>query len=316
VPSFPPRLHVLLARDAPRGVVLRRGPSGQVCAIGWDRDRDRFTVGQWLRGRIYERRSDLSPDGVHLIYFAMNGHWKGRARGSWTAISRAPWLTALTLYAKGDCWNGGGLFLSSREYWLNDGYGHERLEDASGLRRQDTRPWPGSYGGECPGVYYLRLQRDGWRFRPELTRSSRSSTVDVFERDLRGGWILRKYADGTVGPPPGRGVYGECHVLEHGERRIVEDHPDWEWADLERARLVWAAAGKLWTGTPGKDGLRDARVLHDFDGMTFERLEAPYPRPAPVVRAALTETPAPEPPARPRKAARKRRASKGRRGSK
>jgi cytochrome bd-type quinol oxidase subunit 2 len=30
-------------------------------------------VGQWLKGRIYERRSDLSPDGKHLIYFAMNG---------------------------------------------------------------------------------------------------------------------------------------------------------------------------------------------------------------------------------------------------
>jgi hypothetical protein len=71
--KFPPRLHVLLARDTPYAVILPRGPSKTTCSIGWDRRNDTFTIGQWLRGRIYERRSDLSPDGKHLIYFAMNG---------------------------------------------------------------------------------------------------------------------------------------------------------------------------------------------------------------------------------------------------
>ena len=71
---------------------------------------DATEVGQWLRGRLYELRADLSPDGKYLIYFAMNGHWGSRAKGAWTAISRAPYLTAIALFAKGDCWNGGGLF--------------------------------------------------------------------------------------------------------------------------------------------------------------------------------------------------------------
>src|SRR5262252_8905258 len=106
----PPWLHVLLARRARVGVVLRRGPSRSVCAIGWDRDRDTFEIGQWLRGRIYERRSDLSPDGQYMIYFAMDGRWSSRTRGAWTAISIAPHLKAIALYAKGDCWHGGGLF--------------------------------------------------------------------------------------------------------------------------------------------------------------------------------------------------------------
>ncbi len=57
---FPACLHVLLARQAPVGVVIRRGPSKAVCTIAWDRKRDQFQIGQWLRGRIYERRADLS----------------------------------------------------------------------------------------------------------------------------------------------------------------------------------------------------------------------------------------------------------------
>src|SRR4051794_37027692 len=63
--KFPARLHVLLARDANVGLVIRRGPSKSVCTILWNRERDTFKLGQWMRGRIYERRSDLSPDGLH-----------------------------------------------------------------------------------------------------------------------------------------------------------------------------------------------------------------------------------------------------------
>src|SRR5262245_29894464 len=86
VALFPPRLHVLMAREAPVGVVIRRGPSKSVCTLIWDRRSDSFILGQWLKGRIFERRSDLSPDGKYLLYFAMNGRWRTEARGSWTAI--------------------------------------------------------------------------------------------------------------------------------------------------------------------------------------------------------------------------------------
>lgn len=48
----PARLHVLLAREAPLGVVIRRGPSKTVCTINWDRRRDEFTVGQWMRPHL------------------------------------------------------------------------------------------------------------------------------------------------------------------------------------------------------------------------------------------------------------------------
>ena len=70
------RLYAILARESHRAVVFRRGPSKQVLLVSWNTDTDAFTEGQWLKGRIYERRCDLSPDGELLLYFAAN--WKER----------------------------------------------------------------------------------------------------------------------------------------------------------------------------------------------------------------------------------------------
>ena len=278
-----PRLHVLLARAAPVAVVLRRGPSKTVAAIEWNRTTDRFTIGQWLRGRIYERRCDLSPDGKHLIYFAMNGRWSSPTLGSWTAISRAPYLRAIALYAKGDCWHGGGLFVDNRSYWLNDGYGHKPLTATTEVHRADRAAYVPTWGGECWGVYFLRLERDGWTPRPELAPPS---TVDagmmVFDRPLRHGWVLRKRARAAVDHPPGRGVYFDEHeLIEPNRDRRVLRH-DWEWADVDGDRLVWAEAGALWAGrltarsAKLDDPIDAPALLHDFTGMTFQAIRAPY----------------------------------------
>src|SRR6266487_4194859 len=119
----PARLFVILAREAPKAVVLRRGPSKWVQLILWHTDTDTFDFGQWFHGKIYGPRSDLSPDGSKFIYFAQK--ITGRTLQdseytySWTAISKPPYLTALALWPKGDCWHGGGLFLNHRTVWLN-----------------------------------------------------------------------------------------------------------------------------------------------------------------------------------------------------
>jgi len=301
VPTLPPRLHVLLARDAPVGLVLRRGPSKAVCAIGWDRKRDRFEVGQWLRGRIYERRSDLSPDGKHLIYFAMSGRWTtSPTKGSWTAVSRAPYLHALALYGKGDCWNGGGLFIDDDTYWLNDGYGHFELASTTEVTRGDSRAYVARWGGECPGVYFNRLLRDGWRMRDDLSLRTRSESSDVFEKPLAHGWTLRKFAYGMIGAPPGKGVYFDEHELVH-EGREVRRH-GWEWAEHDPFgnRLVWATDGKLWAGTLTKqsanreDPVEYVTMLHDFTDMTFVAITAPYATPTRTAsRRAVVSPPAP-----------------------
>lgn len=270
--EFHPRIHVLFAREVPLGVVIRRGPSKRVCTLLWDRTTDEFQLGQWLHGRVYERRSDLSPDGKHLIYFAMNGHWDGEAKGSWTAISHAPYLKAVTLLAKGDCWHGGGLF-TGKGYWLNDGGGHTSLRDSREVRR-DSRFQPSEYyGGECTGVYYVRLLRDGWKMiRHEKLATWKEQTV--FEKPAPGGWTLRKIAHEEVGSPPGKGCYWDEHQLDGPGGTVAL--PEWEWAEVDGDRLVWTAGGKLFAGKLQVGGIAGEVELHDFNGTEFQPIAAPY----------------------------------------
>jgi hypothetical protein len=273
--QFKPRIHVLLARHTPVGVVIRRGPSKSACTVLWDRRRDEFRLGQWFKGRIYERRSDLSPDGSHLIYFAMNGKWDSESKGAWTAISRAPYLKAVAFFPKGDCWHGGGLFTGGSTYWLNEGCGHSVLRDTREVRRDREYEPSRQFGGECLGVYYPRLLRDGWKL-VQRVNVAKWKDHDIFDKPVHRGWVLRKVAHAEVGAPPGKGCYWDEHELVHvtSERRI--SCPDWEWADIDGERLVWAAGGKLFAATLRVDGMTQETELHDFSGMTFERAQAPY----------------------------------------
>jgi len=266
---------VLLARDASVGVALRRGPSKRVCTVLWNRRKDEFRVGQWLNGRIYERRCDLSPDGKYLIYFAMNGRWQSEAKGSWTAISRAPYLKAVAMFPKGDCWNGGGLFTDNTKYWLNDGCGHAELRNTSEVQR-DKKFQPSQYfGGECLSVYYPRLMRDGWTYLGRQKVSNRSD-IDVFEKPLREGWFLRKLAHAESGAPPGKGVYWDQHELFRPASDTLIKYPAWEWAELDRNRLVWSTEGKLYAARLKPKGIFDERELFDFNKLEFEAIAAPY----------------------------------------
>jgi hypothetical protein len=269
--EFPARLHVLLARNAKVGLVIRRGPSKSVCTVLWDRKRDKFKLGQWMRGRIYERRCDLSPNGKLFIYFAMNGHWESETKGAWTAISRVPFLKAMSLFAKGDCWHGGGLFLSDKEFWLNDGKGHTELKTWSLVRRNIDGHPPDYFGGECLTVYFNRLKRDGW-----VMSGQEVQETTVFEKKLPKSWLLRKLAFSEIGAPPGRGCYWDAHELRQDTTNTVLAFPEWEWADFVDGRLVWAAEGQLRTARLGRGKLSGEKLLHDFNDMKFEALAAPY----------------------------------------
>ena len=267
-----------MACDARVGVVIRRGPSKSVATLLWDRRTDEFKMGQWLKGRIYERRSDLSPDGKHFIYFAMNGKWDSETEGSWTAISRAPFLKAIALYAKGDCWNGGGLWISNGKYWLNEGHlrgEHKVLQDTTKVIRDPDYDPDEDYGGECLGVYYHRLLRDGWKL-VERRNMGKRKHEDLFEKKIDKSWALRKIAHSEIDSPEGKGCYWDEHQLIGSDDEQVMSFPHWEWAELDRSRLVWAEKGKLYAGWMKKSGLADVRQLHDFTDMAFKLIKAPY----------------------------------------
>jgi hypothetical protein len=116
--STPPqvRLHLFHARAAARTVILRQGPTRLWRMILWDRDTDNFHEGQCLKHKVYAERCDLSPDGRHFLYFALDGQWSQPTRGSYTVISRPPFFTALRLHPQGDTWGGGGFFVDATRF--------------------------------------------------------------------------------------------------------------------------------------------------------------------------------------------------------
>ena len=118
----PCRLFIITAQKAPVALILRRGPAAWYHVILWNMSRDSFEHGSWIRGRIYEEKCDLSPDGKLFVYFILQGN---RARSAythaWTAVSRPPWLTALALWPQGTTYGGGGRFTDNRRLVVRTG---------------------------------------------------------------------------------------------------------------------------------------------------------------------------------------------------
>lgn len=225
---------------------------------------------------MYERRCDLSPDGRHLIYFAMNGRWKSEMLGSWTAVSKAPYVKVLGLWPKGDCWHGGGLFITNDTFWLNGGSCARGITwEAPGLAHQYECPWPRGPGYECPAVYYVRLQRDGWTLH-DRRPDGRGGRVAHFSRRIDEHWSLHKYAHETVDHPVGRGCYFDEHMKYNESRQEGTVHSEWEWADVDGQRIVWASQGVLFSGHLARNGMADTRQLFDARTVTYERIQAPY----------------------------------------
>jgi hypothetical protein len=260
------RLFVVLARDAPRAVIFRRGPSTHVMLALWHTDTDRVEEGQWLKGRIYERRADLSPDGTKLIYFA--AQWRRSDVPTWTAISTPPWLSAHVLWPKGDAWGGGGLFEANDAVALNHPYGDLKLDPSSTLppklRVREMQLF--GAGGEDFPLFGMRLQRDGWRV---VSRGAYART-----RPLEKSLELQMRIVGMNE----RG--GDWYVVEH---RVVDgdevllDLGRTEWADWDRSGdLLFARAGVLFR-LRRRDGLDlgKAREVIDLRDRKFEAREAP-----------------------------------------
>ena len=270
-----PRGAVLLYRypgrpEFPTGDIIALLPAWNPGAEEPDRHRDPIT------GLAF------SPDGRHLIYFALNGKWESPTGGSWTALSRAPFLKALVLWGKGDGWHGGGLFTGPGRYWLHDGSPtpgytvHALLRDSPELARDLAFDPEGGVGGECLGVYFPRLLREGWRLVDARTLGV-GKRVFQWEKALPGGWILRKIARAQVEHPVGKGCYWDEHSLVDPTSGVIIDHPDWEWAEWRDGRLLWAAGGRIHAaGLDEARGTVDEHLLIDLNGLTFERRIAPY----------------------------------------
>jgi hypothetical protein len=268
----PCRLFVYLARRAPLAVVLRRGPTDWARLSLWHTDSDCFAHGQWIKGRVYERRSDVSADGSLFAAFVRQSGGRNTAGAdTWIALSRPPYFTARAVWFVGGTYHTGAFFPSDETLWL--GYQEDTPPDVGalppGLRIAAPRPIPYIDGtGEWTErtVHFNRLLRDGWRLldrethaslweRPHPSASLTLTMMHSFEDYRRaGGPYAVRY---SVGSPGGT------------SRDIGEAN----WADWDQhGRLIVARHGCLYewraTGEP--------RLMENFN----EQEPDPQPMPA------------------------------------
>jgi hypothetical protein len=291
------RIYALIARSRRVGVVFRRGPSKQVRLIRWSLSDDRFQPGQWLKAHVYAERCDLSPDGELLCYFAGNHR---APYGTWTAISRPPYFTALALWPKGDAWGGGGLFDSRIRLRLNHRpqpyrSGQDEMKLADGFRVPKrlmvTSLGEHSGWGEDYPIRWLRLARDGWQFvRPaenerwvgfDSLQLVVNDAPEFIAKPMRMGkrvlYTLRIANHGRF-ERDGRSYVETAEILAPDEA-LLRELGRVDWADLDHnGDVLWAWAGKLWRlpkGKRGDFGTSEPRLLADFNDMQFEQVPPP-----------------------------------------
>ncbi len=113
------KLFVIPAREEPIAVILRRGPSRWYHVIQWNTRDDSFVHGAWIKGRIYEHKCDVSPNGRFCVYLVLQGsRCQTEFTHAWTAVSRVPWLHSLVVWPQQETWTGGGRFQSDKELTL------------------------------------------------------------------------------------------------------------------------------------------------------------------------------------------------------
>jgi hypothetical protein len=219
--AIAPRLFGIVARNAPVIALMRRGPSRWTQLIRWDTENDRFEEGQWVHARVMPRRSDLSPDGKLLIYFATSYR---SDPATWTAISRVPHWTAINFWPWGDSWGGGGLFFSNSQF---------------ALYKLHAEDYP---------IFEKRLTRDGWRIISDwqdLLPNYQHSVMKFAKLNRSKTLELLMDAHSGIGPKrPGIGVYYETYQVRVCSTGHTIDLTNAAWAEFDfRDRLVFTRQG-------------------------------------------------------------------------
>lgn len=104
----PARIKLLVAKEAPIAVVLRRKPSRVFHILKWNTETDEIQPGSWFQGRIWDEYSDVSFDGSHMVYIAM-----GSGGQIWTGVCKPPYLhTIVDVKLSTTYHEGPGIFVS------------------------------------------------------------------------------------------------------------------------------------------------------------------------------------------------------------
>ncbi|MEP7288510.1 MAG: hypothetical protein ABI947_22385 [Chloroflexota bacterium] len=275
---IPCRLFVILASEASKAVIFRRGPHLWTQIILWDTKTDSFTEGQWFKGTLYQKRCDLSPDGSKMIYFAAK-HYKARFRDAerllttWTAVSRPPYLTALAITKTIGTYDGGGYFGDNNTIYINQGrYAPDKdnvppvvVEKLNVSQDVEFKPIaPDGHFFYEEGLYDLLLKRRGWQADLnkdpiQWRKDNPNHTYSLFMTSISG------FGNNEI-----------CQFSLKNHLNNVEFTINCnEWADWDQqGRLVYTHEGKLFLGQIWKDQIESVQ-LADFNPNKLRLIESP-----------------------------------------
>ena len=249
--------------------------------LKWNLRNDRIEGGQWIEARVHVDRSDISPDGELVAAFVASYR---RKPGTWAAISRPPFFTALAVWPKGDTWGGGGLFGSDTHFFLwhdtevKDGVDQFKLMDDFVL----------------PKRFRVQPFFDTRRCRP-VTSSSRAwccpAGVRAALRVAPGAIHVRRTRDhGAVARPSEAAalrVAALAHVVRHpacrgarpDERNAARPRPRRLGRRRRQRRRALERGGCLFRlAGPTRQGMAldaEPKLVADLNDMRFEAVEAP-----------------------------------------
>lgn len=267
--QVPPRIYCIPATKAPIVAVFRRGPTNWSHVGRWDLAEQRYEPGAWLGGRVFPRRSDLSPDGRFLCYFAHKPSATWEHGEAYVALSKLPWLTALHAFRTCGTW--------TRGYYFSEEENRESPEDTK---------LPIPYGlHSIPVIQFANERRRGWEESPDSPQRGPRDAWDerrnarMRKRQPGGERLLCVESLGLAGGEFGVGQAVDGlrvgYWLEVGGEIQPLNHLQWADWDRDGHLLVATRGGKL--------------QVWNFDGegseVVFEEdlsLSEPNPRPAPA----------------------------------
>ncbi|EDN66678.1 conserved hypothetical protein [Beggiatoa sp. PS] len=113
----------------------------------------------------------------------------------------------------------------------------------------------------------------------EIFRSSKDGKRAFnwyFEKTINPDWKLRKIVHSAINPPVGKKPGYDEHELFNVETGEILNYPNWEWAEMDDKRLVWAEKGQIFSGKVTHAKVKNQRKLYDFNNMVFKPIKAPY----------------------------------------
>lgn len=291
------RIYAIIARDGRSAVVFRRGRSKRVLLLRWWLTSDTIEHGQWFKGMLYPRASDLSPDGELLVYNAEKFNYRLPEK-RWTAISRPPYLTALKIWFGGGRYWGGGIFEDQTTIDLDlqekDRRQGEGRADHGRLKIAPTGP---TAGKGALLIDHRRRTRDGW----QLTSSDQPVTWEktkvgntwarpalplVYEmpcpdrqRAIRAPKLRHEIQSWDEWPSLNQpDVYTLVDPVGHTLRSLESC----SWADWQpTGDLLFAIGGCLYrlphkhVAANASHALDGAKLVADLSDLTFEEVVAP-----------------------------------------